>query len=178
MNESTKKRNIELPWKMRALIDLIRDTGLRKELARAGGIYLWEDKSPDGRPAYIGKATSRTGLWKRQLQWYFMQINGQAQIPKKYRQNKEHWKFDRDNLQCIETITNKDLFNELVNDAHSYVKHITVYWVELPDDKLNDVEGMLITKLDPWSNSKCPKSSLSASDVFHTGDIPNCLQSK
>lgn len=191
MNESTIDSKVKLKWEKSPLLDFINSKKLRDKLCNKGGIYLWEDKFPDGkdgRCAYVGKATSKTGLWKRQLVWYFQQINGQAQIPGEIRQSRELWRFDSTSPNCIQTITNIDFFKSLVDDAFHYVKQITVFWAELSDDDLNkagctlsDIEHTLMWKPNPrpWANSQGIKYPPSVPvTVEHKGEVPKCLHLK
>lgn len=177
MNETERNSTVKLRWEKMPLLEFIKNKKLQGDLSHVSGIYLWEDQSQDGKPAYIGKATSKTGLWERQLQWYFMQINGQAQIPSKIRRNMEHWEFGT-TQGCIDTITDKDSFKALVDDAFDYVGKITVFWAKLDDEDngsiLSDVERRLILDLDPRFNKKKwqPRHNV---DVQHYDSVPTCI---
>ena len=60
-DKTTMQTNLE--WHSATLVEILREQP--NAMKGNGGIYIWEHR---GKPIYVGKATRKTGLWKRQLQ--------------------------------------------------------------------------------------------------------------
>lgn len=109
------------------------------------GVYVWVNTS-HRRIAYVGKAAS-VSLWKRQFDWYWAGISGQALIPGEI--PKDPWWVPERNLVAA-TITDEEQYLSLVRKAFRYMSNYDVYVAGVQaTDIVSKIEQLLLFALQP-----------------------------
>lgn len=86
---------IDLPWEGPFnFCTLLTDQKIKERFAKPG-IYLWIVDQPGGtKIIYIGKASGKPNLVKRQIEQYRSYISGASGIPAWALKSKTRWKAD------------------------------------------------------------------------------------
>jgi hypothetical protein len=136
-----------------SLSAFIGDTALKERFDKPG-VYIWIETLPDGtcRLAYVGRATGRPTLWKRQMQHYAYMVGGLYMIPKEFRADGTAWVPDWTRLETARTLLDRPKFAAVIDDAFRYAAACQVYlWVVPPGTDVRIVERNLLYDFKPTS---------------------------
>ncbi len=114
-----------------SLSAFIAEPGLRERFDKPG-VYLWIETLPNGtcRLSYVGRATGRPSLWKRQMQHYASMVGGLYTIPKEFRADGKAWVPDWTKPETASTLLDRSKFAAVIEDAFRYAAACQVYlWV-------------------------------------------------
>lgn len=157
---------IELTWDgPYKLSDFMSDGELRKHYDYPG-VYLWlEDYGDDSRISYVGRATGKPTLARRQMQHYAYTVSGLYSIPREFRRNRTEWIPDWTKPDVAGVLLDKEKYLELIDDAFRYSSIIDVYLFRaLNGENVHALERILLYSLQPtgtkWGTLTKPNPEL------------------
>lgn len=151
---------IDLTWEgPYSFVDFLSDASLRKRFDTAG-VYLWIVNHPENkrRITYIGKASGKPDLAKRQVDHFRYYISGAYFIPDWARKSKTPWNADWvNNPEITETLTHKDKLCSFVDETFAYVSLFQIYLATVSGNDvliLPSIEKSLIYEVQPVENMR------------------------
>jgi len=144
----------------------IADPALKERFDKPG-VYIWIETLPDGtcRLSYVGRATGRPTLWKRQMQHYASMVGGLYTIPKEFRADGTTWVPDWTKQETACTLLDRAKFAAVIDDAFRYAGACQVYlWAVPPGTDVRIVERNLLYDFQPtgtdWGKGFSPGTRL------------------
>lgn len=144
---------------------LLEEEALRKQFD-CSGVYVWTDRvKGTERLYYVGKATGRPTLWRRQMQHYSMSIGGMYFIPEDFRVSRVSWNPDPKLFEVRDVLLGEEKYLELVREAFRYTQTIEIHLCPIEAKLVADVERNLLHELTPdgtsWGTKSQPLNRLS-----------------
>lgn len=157
--EPTDDSPVTLQWKGPfKLREFIECESRRKDFEKPGvylHLYVGEEVT---KLWYIGK--SKSSLSKRQIEHYRFIIGGLYNMPKEHKAMKDgkDWNPDPLKKEMRDVCLDKERYLEHVKTSFSFAETIEVYLAKCSEDKVKDVEGTLLLRLQPCGTIKGTKS--------------------
>ena len=161
MNTKVEGGRIQLHWSSAILLR----HSLEIPENGPAGIYLWGFKNRDREVLwYVGKATARTGVYRRLRQHFLNAMSGQYQIPQGFLNgefvsdecSKSGWSMTTTKGAVRERLASWDSTLPILKAAHSFANSCFARFAEFGGDakQLSQVESAVIRDLKPLINKR------------------------
>jgi hypothetical protein len=144
----------------------LREAFLRQE--RGGGIYMWGFKNRGDEVVwYVGKATTRKGVYARLRKHYLDIMSGQYQIPNGYltgsfvdaKCSESGWKIEYGSSETAATLNDWDRMERIFRAGHRFANEAfaRVALLNTSDNEIKNIERQAIHSLRPTVNKQRPE---------------------